>query len=122
MDEIVQECVKMVISLDEERNRIAMEAIAHAGTSLGIVCAAEGIVLAAERKVSSGSKLLDSRHAHEKIFTISDDIMCVVAGISADANILVDNARLAAGLLEDPKKMLGRLNELLQQVLEKKTI
>ncbi len=73
----------------------AMEAIAHAGTSLGVVCAADGILLAAERKVSAGSKLLDARHAHEKIFTISDHIMCVVAGISADANILVDAARLA---------------------------
>jgi len=32
---------------------------------------------------------------------------------------IVDNARLAAGLLEDPKAMLSRLNELLQKVLEK---
>jgi molecular chaperone HtpG len=34
---------------------------------------------------------------------------------------IVDNARLAAGLLEDPKQMLNRLNDLLQQVLQKTT-
>ena len=33
---------------------------------------------------------------------------------------LLDNARLAAGLLEDPRTMLTRLNELLQQVLKGK--
>ena len=46
-----------------------MEAISHAGTSLGIL-AKEGIILAAEKKVTS--KLLDPRQAQEKIFTISE--------------------------------------------------
>jgi 20S proteasome subunit alpha 3 len=68
-----------------------MEAISHAGTSLGIL-STDGILLAAEKKITS--KLLDPRQAQEKIFTISDDIMCVVAGITSDANILIDNARL----------------------------
>jgi molecular chaperone HtpG len=36
------------------------------------------------------------------------------------AEQILDNARVAAGLLEDPRVMLGRLNELLEQVLEKK--
>lgn len=47
----------------------AMEAISHAGTSLGIL-ASDGILLAAEKKVTS--KLLDPRQAQEKIFTISE--------------------------------------------------
>jgi molecular chaperone HtpG len=34
---------------------------------------------------------------------------------------LVDNARVAAGLLEDPRTMLKRLNELLEQVLKATT-
>ncbi|MDB6033113.1 MAG: molecular chaperone HtpG, partial [Verrucomicrobiales bacterium] len=33
------------------------------------------------------------------------------------AEQVLDNARVAAGLLEDPRKMLKRLNELLEQVL-----
>jgi len=45
-----------------------MEAISHAGTSIGIV-GTDGIILAAEKKISS--KLLDPRQAQEKIFTIS---------------------------------------------------
>jgi len=36
------------------------------------------------------------------------------------AEQVLDNARVAAGLLEDPRVMLGRLNDLLEQVLEKK--
>lgn len=35
------------------------------------------------------------------------------------AEQLVDNARVAAGLLEDPRTMLNRLNQLLEQVLSK---
>jgi hypothetical protein len=33
---------------------------------------------------------------------------------------MLDNARMAAGLLEDPRPMLQRLNELLAQVLAPK--
>ena len=32
---------------------------------------------------------------------------------------LLDNARVAAGLLEDPRAMLTRLNQLLEKVLAK---
>jgi len=34
------------------------------------------------------------------------------------AEQVLDNARVAAGLLEDPRVMLGRLNDLLEQVLK----
>jgi molecular chaperone HtpG len=37
------------------------------------------------------------------------------------AEQLFDNARVAAGLLEDPRTMLKRLNDLLARVLEKKS-
>ena len=32
---------------------------------------------------------------------------------------MLDNARLSAGLMEDPRAMLGRINELLERVLSK---
>lgn len=37
------------------------------------------------------------------------------------AEQILDNARVAAGLLEDPRSMLQRLNELLEQILTSKT-
>jgi 20S proteasome subunit alpha 3 len=46
-----------------------MEAISHAGTAMGIL-AEDGVMLAAEKKITS--KLLDQRHMHEKLFTISE--------------------------------------------------
>jgi len=71
----------------------AMEAISHAGACLGIL-SSEGVVLAAE-KISS-AKLLDMSSAAEKIFKIDDHAACSVAGITADANILINYLRLTA--------------------------
>ena len=69
-----------------------MEAINKAGTSVGILSAAEGIVLASEKKVLS--KLLDlSVNGEEKTYRISDSITVSVAGITSDANILIDFLR-----------------------------
>lgn len=71
----------------------AMEAISHAGSCVGI-WSNEGIVLAAERK--SSSKLLDTSGPSEKTYKIDDHLSCAVAGITADANILINYARLEA--------------------------
>ncbi|KAJ5090060.1 proteasome subunit alpha type-3 [Penicillium argentinense] len=68
----------------------ALEAISHAGTALGIL-AKDGIVLAAERKVTS--KLLEQDTSAEKLYTINDNMICAVAGMNADANILINYAR-----------------------------
>ncbi|KAL7746674.1 Proteasome subunit alpha type-3 [Sorochytrium milnesiophthora] len=70
----------------------AMEAISQAGTALG-VSSPEGVVLVAEKKVTS--KLLE-QSSTEKVYIIDDHIICAVAGITADANILINNARLNA--------------------------
>ncbi|KAJ5149548.1 proteasome subunit alpha type-3 [Penicillium atrosanguineum] len=93
----------------------ALEAISHAGTALGIL-AKDGIVLAAERKVTS--KLLEQDTSAEKLYTINEcvnnpflsnecitdplesfelmicsNMICAVAGMNADANILINYAR-----------------------------
>jgi len=78
-----------------------MEAISHAGTVLGIL-AKDGIVLAAEKKVTG--KLLDLSSSKEggyggsgeKIFLLNSNVIGGVAGITADANSLVNYARTAA--------------------------
>eukprot|EP00761_Pharyngomonas_kirbyi_P010886 gb/GECH01010909.1/.p1 GENE.gb/GECH01010909.1/~~gb/GECH01010909.1/.p1 ORF type:complete len:250 (+),score=64.47 gb/GECH01010909.1/:1-750(+) len=69
----------------------AMEAISHAGTALGIQ-AKDGIILAAEKKITS--KLLDNEQESEKFYQVDNHIACAVAGITADANILINNSRL----------------------------
>lgn len=71
----------------------AMEAISHAGTCLGIL-AKDGVLLAAEKK--NTAKLLDSTSLTEKIFKIDSHLACSVAGITADANILVTHLRQVA--------------------------
>ena len=68
-----------------------MEAIGHAGTCLGIL-SNEGIVLAAERR--NTNKLLDEVFHSEKIYKLNDDMVCSVAGITSDANLLTNELRL----------------------------
>jgi len=71
----------------------AMEAITQAGAAVGIL-SKEGVVLGCEKRITS--KLLDIRKATEKLYKIDDHLSCAVAGITADANILINYARLAA--------------------------
>jgi 20S proteasome subunit alpha 3 len=71
----------------------AMEAISQAGSAVGIL-AKDGIVLAAEKRITS--KLLDIRKSTEKTYVIDDHVVCAVAGISSDANILINYTRQSA--------------------------
>ena len=50
----------------------ALEAISHAGTALGIL-ATDGIVLAAERKVTS--KLLEQDTSAEKLYILNEFVL-----------------------------------------------
>lgn len=73
-----------------------MEAISNAGAAIGVL-AADGVVLIAEKKITS--KLLDT-HAvgvrREKMYKLDDHVACAVAGMTADANILINVSRQAA--------------------------
>ena len=69
----------------------AMEAINHAGAAVGILSSKEGVVLAAEKKVAA--KLLDTTPFSEKMSKLDDHITTVVAGITSDANYLIDSMR-----------------------------
>ncbi|CAG8476026.1 4189_t:CDS:2 [Ambispora gerdemannii] len=71
----------------------AMEAISQAGTALGIL-AKDGIVIVAEKKVTS--KLLESTTTSEKVYLLNDNVICGVAGMTADANILINYSRQVA--------------------------
>ncbi|KAJ9053471.1 Proteasome subunit alpha type-3 [Entomophthora muscae] len=62
----------------------------HAGTALGVL-ATDGVVIAAEKKVTS--PLLETDRSHEKLYILNNNLVCGVAGLTADANILVNSAR-----------------------------
>ena len=77
----------------------AVEAISKAGTALGILTS-EGVILATEKRMQHA--LLDSENVQdrnvsgEKVFKISDHLGCAVAGITSDANTLLNYVRVAA--------------------------
>lgn len=71
----------------------AIEAINNAGTCVGLK-STDGVVLAAERRVVS--KLLAPSKTSEKTYTIDDHAACLVAGLNADANILIQEARVGS--------------------------
>lgn len=95
----------------------AMEAISLAGAAVGIL-AKDGIVLAAEKRITS--KLLDIRKSTEKMYKIDDHIACAVAGITADANILLNYARQIAQSYFYTYQEPIPLEQLLQQVCDLK--
>jgi len=72
----------------------AIEAINNAGTCVGIL-AKDGVVMVSEKKVTSG--LLAPSKSSEKTYKLCQHAACNVAGLTADANILIDQARLRAG-------------------------
>jgi 20S proteasome subunit alpha 3 len=65
----------------------AVEAINNAGSTVGVL-STEGIVFAAERKVST--KLLEQARHSEKMYIIDDHIACAIAGLTSDAIVLLD--------------------------------
>jgi len=71
----------------------AMEAINLAGSTIGVL-AKDGVVLAGEKKTTS--KLLDQAKQHEKLFQLNEQMICAVAGLTSDANILINKLRLTA--------------------------
>jgi len=95
----------------------AMEAISHAGTALGIL-ASDGIVLAAEKKLTS--KLLEPSRSSEKMYLIDEHAACAVAGITADANILINQARLHAQRYRFSYQEAQPVEQLVQQLADEK--
>jgi len=95
----------------------AMEAISHAGTAIGIL-ASDGVVLAAEKKLTS--KLLEPSKSSEKMYMIDDHVAVAVAGITADANILINQARLHAQRYRFSFQEPQPVEQLVQSVCDEK--
>jgi 20S proteasome subunit alpha 3 len=95
----------------------AMAAISQAGAAVGIL-SKDGVVLAAEKRITS--KLLDIRKSTEKMYKVDEHVACAVAGITADANILINYARLAAQRYYYAYQEPMPLEQLLQQICDLK--
>jgi len=95
----------------------AIQAISQAGAAVGILCNA-GIVLAAEKRITS--KLLDIRKSTEKMYKVDDHLACAVAGITSDANILINHARLIAQRYMYVYQESIPIENLLQQICDLK--
>ncbi|PVV04614.1 hypothetical protein BB560_000882 [Smittium megazygosporum] len=68
----------------------AMEAINHAGTVIAVLCN-DGVIISAEKH--QASKLLDTTIEGEKIYEINQNVIAGVAGITSDANYLINSGR-----------------------------
>lgn len=64
-----------------------------AGCTIGVL-AKDGVVLAGEKKTTS--KLLDQAKQQEKIFQLNNQLFCAVAGLTSDANVLIQKLRVHA--------------------------
>lgn len=70
----------------------AMELVNRGATILGIECS-EGVVLGAEETVETS---LEDSEGSWKIFKIDDHVAAGIVGLSSDARILIDQARIYA--------------------------
>ena len=95
----------------------AMEAIGKAGTCIGIM-AEGGIVIAVEKKVVS--KLLQPPKSSEKTYKLDDHLVCAVAGLTADANELIDIARLMAQRYAYTYQEPQPVEQLVSQICDRK--
>merc|ERR1711988_542576 len=93
------------------------EAIGHAGAAIGVL-AKDGVVLAAEKKITA--KLLESDKTSEKMYMVDSHIACAVAGIRADANILINHARLTAQRHQFKYDEPMPVEQLIQQICDLK--
>jgi len=71
----------------------AIEATKNAGPALGVL-GKDCVVLVGEKKTQG--KLLDQTKQAEKIFEVDDHVCCAVAGVTSDANVLINRLRLTA--------------------------
>lgn len=95
----------------------AMEAINNAGSTVGVLCS-EGIVIGAERKQTS--KLLERAKHSEKMYQIDDHLVCAAAGLTADANILINHARIISQQYLYTYHQLMPVEQLVRQLCNSK--
>ncbi|GFE53509.1 proteasome subunit alpha [Babesia ovis] len=71
----------------------ALEAINNANLTVGLLCD-RGVVLAADKPISTA--LLDPGKINEKLYKLDSHMFCAVAGLTADATVLINTCKLYA--------------------------
>jgi 20S proteasome subunit alpha 3 len=74
--------------------------------------------MASERRITSG--LLEPSKMSEKTYPIAKHIACNVAGMTADANILIEKARIHAGRYYSVYKDNIPIEQLVEHVCNRK--
>jgi 20S proteasome subunit alpha 3 len=80
--------------------------------------ASDGIVMASERRITSG--LLAPSKTSEKTYPLAKHIACNVAGMTADANILIEKARMHAGRYQFTYQENIPVEQLVEHVCNRK--
>jgi 20S proteasome subunit alpha 3 len=94
-----------------------MQAIDLAGAAVGIL-AKDGVVIGAEKKQTS--KLLAKPKVSEKLYMVDDHVAVAVAGLTADANVLIDYLRRTAANYKLSFQEPQPLEQLVRQVCDAK--
>jgi len=91
----------------------ALELVKRGAPIVGVY-SSEGVVLAAN---DSPEGVLDEPDFQRKIFQIDDHMGAAIAGLSSDARLLIDMARVSSQsnrLLSDVESIVGKLSERMQ--------
>lgn len=97
----------------------AIEAINNAAAAVGLLTD-DGVVLATEKVVVS--KLLAPPKTSEKVYRIDEHVMSAVAGLTADASILINFARVSAAQHKFKFRSPQPLEQLVQRVCDEKHV
>jgi len=97
----------------------AIEAINNAAPAVGIL-SDDGVVIATEKVVVS--KLLAPSKSSEKIYKVDEHVMAAVAGLTADANILINFARVAAQQHRFRYRSAQPVEQLVQRICDEKHV
>jgi len=95
----------------------AMEAINKAGSAIGVLTN-YGIILATEKQTVSA--LLEQSKHSEKIFALDKHLYCVVSGVTADANYLIDYARLSGQQYRFAFRDIQPIDQFIQNICDLK--
>mmetsp|Transcript_180223 Transcript_180223/g.438495 ORF Transcript_180223/g.438495 Transcript_180223/m.438495 type:complete len:251 (-) Transcript_180223:43-795(-) len=97
----------------------AIEAINNAASAVGLLCD-EGVVIATEKVVVS--KLLAVPKKSEKIYKVDEHVMTAIAGLTADANILLNYARVIAQRYRFRFRSAQPVEQLVQEICDQKHV
>ena len=93
----------------------AIEAIRHGSTAIGVK-SPEGVVLVVEKRIYP----LQDPDSIEKIFDIDTHVGAAIAGLTADARVLIDYARVQAQINKITYDEAIPINQIIRKICDLK--